>query len=98
MFRFWSRLFQPPTFIKESPMASEAEIREENRQVRRLQLVVGLVMNVIRQSDLPVEEAQELVADTRAFALRLFPDKAQVYDLIYQPRFQRLLSEKYRII
>lgn len=29
-------------------MASEAEIREENRQVRRLQLVVGLVMNVIQ--------------------------------------------------
>jgi len=79
-------------------MASEAEIHEENRKVRRLQLVVGLVMNVIRQSDLPLEEAQELIADTRRFALRLFPDKAHVYDLIYQPRFQRLLAEKYRII
>jgi hypothetical protein len=77
---------------------SQDEIREENRKVRRLQVVVGLVMNVIRQSDLPVEEALELVADTRQFALRLFPDKAFTYDLIYQPRFQRLLSEKYRII
>ena len=79
-------------------MPSQDEIREENRKVRRLQVVVGLVMNVIRQSDLPIEEALELVADTRQFALRLFPDKALTYDLIYQPRFQRLLSEKYRII
>jgi len=55
-------------------------------------------MNVIRQSDLPVEEALELVADTRQFALRLFPDKEFTYDLIYQPRFQRLLSEEYRIL
>lgn len=79
-------------------MPSQDEIREENRKVRRLQVVVGLVMNVIRQSDLPVEEALELVADTRQFALRLFPDKEFTYDLIYQPRFQRLLSEKYRIL
>jgi len=77
---------------------SQDEIREENRKVRRLQVVVGLVMNVIRQSDLPIEEALELVADTRQFALRLFPDKELTYDLIYQPRFQRLLSEKYRMI
>lgn len=79
-------------------MPSQNEIREENRKVHRLQVVVGLVMNVIQQSDLPIEEALELVADTRQFALRLFPDKELTYDLIYQPRFQRLLSEKYRMI
>jgi hypothetical protein len=79
-------------------VASPDEIREENRKVRRLQIVVGLVMNVIRQSDLPVEEALELVANTRQFALQLFPDKEFTYDLIYQPRFRRLLSEKYKII
>jgi hypothetical protein len=75
-----------------------AEIREENRKVRRLQIVVDLVSNVIRQSDLPIEEALEMVASTRRFALRLFPDKEATYDLIYQPRFRRLLSEKYKII
>ena len=79
-------------------MVSQDEIREENRKVRRLQIVVGLVTNVIRQSDLPIEEALELVANTRQFALQLFPDKESTYDLIYQPRFRRLLSEKYRII
>ncbi len=79
-------------------MATEAEIQEENRKVRRLQIVVQLVMNLLAQSDLPVEEAAELVAQTRQFALNLFPDKEQTYDLIYQPRFQRLLREKYRMI
>jgi len=61
-------------------------------------MVVSLVMNVICQTDLPLEEARELIASTRQFALQLFPDKEFAYDLIYQPRFRRLLSEKYRIV
>ncbi len=79
-------------------MASEAEILEENRKVRRLQVVVDLVTSLLRQSDIPVEEAAELVANTRRFALNLFPDKGPTYDLIYAPRFQRLLAEKYNIV
>ncbi len=79
-------------------MANEAEILEENRKVRRLQIVVNLVMNLLSQSDLTVEEAAELVAQTRQFALNLFPDKEQTYDMIYQSRFKRLLAEKYRLI
>ena len=79
-------------------VATEAEIRDENRKVRRLQIVVSLVMNAICQTDLPLKEARELIASTRQFALQLFPDKEFAYDLIYQPRFRRLLSEKYRIV
>ena len=79
-------------------MATEEEIREENRKVRRLQVVVDLVMNCLCQEDLPIEEASEMVAATRQFALNLFPDKAATYDLIYKPRFQRLLNEKYRLV
>lgn len=79
-------------------MATEAEILEENRKVRRLQLVVDLVINVLRQGELPVEEAAELVTATRQFALNLFPDKAGTYDLIYTPRFRRLLREKYNVV
>ncbi len=79
-------------------MATEAEVLEENRKVRRLQVAVDLVMNLLRQSDLPVEEAAALVAQTRQFALRLFPDKEQTYDLIYQSLFKRLLTEKYKVI
>jgi len=79
-------------------VATEAEILEENRKVRRLQLVVDLVMSVLYQSDISVDEASELVAATRQFALGLFPDKEQTYDLIYTPRFRRLMTEKYRMV
>jgi hypothetical protein len=79
-------------------MATEAEIAEENRRVRRLQVVVDLVTNLLWQSDIPFEEASELVAQTRQFALNLFPDKEQTYDLIYQSRFRRVLAEKYRLM
>ncbi len=82
----------------EASVASEAEIQEENRRVRRLQLVVDLVTSVLYQSDIPVEEAAELVVSTRRFALSLFPDKGPTYDLIYAPRFRRLMAEKYRMV
>ena len=79
-------------------MASQEEILEENRKVRRLQIAVDLVLNLLAQSDLPVEEAAQLVAQTRQFALKLFPDKELAYDLIYQPKFKRLMAEKYRVV
>jgi hypothetical protein len=81
-----------------SAVASKEEILEENRKVRRLQIAVDLALTLVAQSDIPVEEASELVAQTRRFALDLFPDKAQVYDIIYQPKFRRLLAEKYRMV
>ena len=76
---------------------NQAELQEENRRLRRLQLMVSLVMSVISQSNLSVEEASELVASTRRAALHLFPGKDLAYDLIYKPRLQRLMVEKYRI-
>ena len=76
---------------------SDIEIQEESRRLRRLQLLVSLVTNVISQGDLPIEEAAELVASTRQAALNLFPGKELAYDLIYKPRLQRLLREKYHL-
>jgi hypothetical protein len=85
------------TESQEPNQPSEADIQEESRRVRRLQMMMTLVMSVISQGNLPIEEASELVASTRRAALNLFPDKELAYDLIYRPRLQRLLREKYRI-
>jgi hypothetical protein len=79
-------------------VATEAEIQEEARKVRRLQLVMELVTSTLEQEDMPIEEASEMVAATRQFALNLFPDKGHTFDLIYRPRLQRILAEKYKII
>jgi hypothetical protein len=77
--------------------ASQAEIDEESRRARRLRIVVDLTLNVISQGQLPYEEATELIAATRRVALQLFPDKAATYDLIYAPKFERLMRELYRV-
>lgn len=79
-------------------MATEEEIQEEARKVRRLQIVMDLVTSTLQQEDIPIEEASEMVAATRQFALNLFPDKGHTFDLIYRPRLQRILADKYKII
>ena len=76
---------------------SEAEL-EELRKIRRLQILINLVMCTISQDvNMTVEEAAKLVADAKRAALAMFPDKELAYDLIYKPRLQRLMREKYRV-
>ena len=75
-----------------------AEIQAEKKRTRRLQFMMSMVMNVIGQNDrMSVEEASELIASARKAALTMFPGKELAYDLIYRPRFQRLMTEKYRL-
>jgi hypothetical protein len=77
---------------------SPEELQEESRKIRRLQMVVNMVTQVIAQdSSLTVDEASEMVADTRRVALGMFPDKELAFNLIYWPRLQRLMRERYRM-
>ncbi|MBS1805389.1 MAG: hypothetical protein JST28_18665 [Acidobacteria bacterium] len=77
---------------------SPEELQEESRKIRRLQIVVNMVTQVIAQdSSLTVEEASEMVADTRKAALLMFPDKELAFNLIYWPRLQRLMRERFRM-
>ena len=74
------------------------ELQDEQRRLRRLQIMVNMVMSVIGQDpSLTVDEASEMVADTRRAALAMFPGKELAYDLIYRPRLQRLMRERFRI-
>ncbi|MFZ0746627.1 MAG: hypothetical protein WAM85_19625 [Terracidiphilus sp.] len=80
------------------PTQSPEELKEESRKIRRLQMVMNMVMQVIAQDPtVTVEEASEMVADTRRAALAMFPDKELAFDLIYWPRLQRLMRERYRM-
>ena len=77
---------------------SRRELEEEAKKIRRLQVMMGMVMSVIGQdSNLTVEEASELAAGAKRAALVMFPDKELAFDLIYRPRFQRLLNERFRL-
>jgi hypothetical protein len=82
---------QPPT-------QSPEELQEEARKIRRLQMLVNMVTQVIAQDhSVTVEEASEMVADTRRIALGMFPDKELAFNLIFWPRLQRLMRERYRM-
>jgi hypothetical protein len=77
---------------------SRDEEIEERRKIRRLQLMIDMVMSVIGQDpNLTVDEAAEMVADSRRAALAMFPDKEFAFNILYKPRLQRLMRERYRI-
>jgi hypothetical protein len=88
----------PERGANQEASSRQAEIDEENRKLRRLQIMVSMVMSVLSQDPgLTVEEASQMVADTRRAALTLFPGKELAFDLLYKPRLQRVLNERFRL-
>jgi hypothetical protein len=78
---------------------SNAEQAEEARLLRRMQMMMSMVMQTIAQDgSLSVDEASQMVADARSAALSMFPDKELAYELIWRPRFQRLMRERFRLV
>lgn len=74
------------------------EREEEAKKIRRLQLMMSMVMSVIGQdSTLTIEEASQMAADAKRAALAMFPDKELAFDLLYKPRLQRLIRERFRL-
>ena len=77
---------------------SGQELEEERRKIRRFQLIMDMVVAVISQSPgLTIDEAAEMVAETERVALSMFPEKELAYRLIYKPRLQRVMRERYSI-
>ena len=74
------------------------EKAEESLRIEHLQAVLCKVMRVIQQDqNLPVERASGLVANARRAALAMFPDKAAAFDMLWWPRLQRIMRERYRM-
>lgn len=75
------------------------ERAEEQKLIRRMQMMMNMVMQVIAQdATLSIDEASQMIADSRKAALAMFPGKELAYDLIWRPRFQRLMRERFRIM
>ena len=78
---------------------SAEEKGEEQKLIRRLQMMMNMVMQVIAQdASLTIDDAAQMIADSRKAALAMFPGKELAYDLIWRPRFQRLMRERFRIM
>lgn len=74
------------------------KLMEEEKNMRRLRFLVDLSQAILmQQSDLTLQEAFEIMENAKRAVLSLFPDKEQVYELVYAPRFRRIISERFVI-
>jgi len=85
------------TSRRQPRVPTKEEIDEESRRIRRLRILVQLTIESIAEGDLAAEEAAEMIAATRRFALKLFPGKERAFDLLYRPKFQRVMHSVYRL-
>ncbi len=73
-------------------------LREEEKRMRMLKFIVDLNQAVLmQQTDLTLREAFEIMRNTKRAALNLFPDKEEVYELLYSPRFRRIIRDRFVI-
>jgi len=71
------------------------EIAEENKKIRTLRFMVDLTISLISQGEMTRVEALEHLLKVKEFALKLFPGKEAAFEIIYAPRFKRIINEIY---
>lgn len=72
---------------------------EEDRKIRMLRFVVDLNQAILmQQTDLTLREAFEIMRGTKRAALNLFPEKEEVFELIYMPRLRRIIRDRFVIL
>lgn len=68
---------------------------KENRKIRYLRFLVDFSVLSIQQGDVTLEEALKVVEDVKRVACTFFPGKEEVFELIYRPRFNRAIQERF---
>jgi len=76
-------------------MEKNDSLGEENRKIRRLKMMVSLGLSVLSQERLSRREAEQIVESIRRSALRMFPGKETTWEIVYAPRFQRIIEERW---
>jgi hypothetical protein len=69
------------------------QLVDEALRARKVRQLVDIATALIMQSNMTVNDAESLVQSVRGRILALFPDGAETYELIYAPRFRRLINE-----
>lgn len=72
-----------------------SDLDDENRKIRYLGLLIDLNLNLIASGGLSKKEALQSLEAARERAVKLFPGKGNVFDLVYRPRFLRLIEKVY---
>jgi len=79
---------------KTEQMNTEEKIQDENRKIRHVRLLVDFTGSMLMQAEMSVTEMFSLIQATRNAVLAIFPEKEAVFDLIYKPRFERIIQER----
>ncbi len=75
---------------------TDKELIEEEKKLRRLRFVVDFALQYVSTQNITHDEALRVVEGVRKHALKLFPGKEETFDLIYVPRFRRVLNERFK--
>ena len=70
-----------------------AQLADEAHRARKVRQVVDIAATLIMKAGMTRPDAEKLVALVRERVLTLFPGREQTYELIYAPRFRRLMDE-----
>ncbi|HTZ17778.1 MAG TPA: hypothetical protein VMB78_04990 [Dissulfurispiraceae bacterium] len=78
-------------------MDRKDELLREEQQIRQLRIIVDYAESMLLRSELTHRECINIVESTKKTVLRMFPGKEDVFNLIYVPRFRRVISERFSI-
>lgn len=70
------------------------ELLDEEERLKRLRLIVDSASDKLQHTDLTWDDARRIVEQTKESVLELFPDKEGLFDLIYKPRFYRIIESR----
>ncbi len=70
------------------------KIEQEQLKMRYLRFIVDLTEAQLYDENQSILESIQLMSSTKKLVLNLFPGKESTYDLIYKPRFHRILKER----
>ena len=68
--------------------------RDEDRRMEQLRRIIDSATEQLCKPEIGWEEGRELIKRVKQQVLELFPQEEGVFDLIYMPRFHRILDEK----
>jgi hypothetical protein len=81
--------------VKKMEMGNSEEVIQENRKIRYLRFLVDFSILSIQQDAVSLGEALKVVGDVKRVACAFFPGKEETFELIYRPRFNRVIQERF---
>ena len=76
-------------------MSKTEKIEFENKKIKIVKFLADLTCMRLYMENLTMDEAYDLIYETKILILKLFPDKEETYNLIYRSRFLRIIRERF---